>query len=616
MPETVSSDLKRTIRDKLIKGELLWHVWEDGGRLHIERPLPFLVVYRYPHDGPDEVVERIASNEAAHLVVPENNPDVQGVVVLLTELLSKKFGAFMLLEIWSDDSIEEISMPQFDIYGPMDKLPATVEGLENGLKKMPLYARKPKVNIHTSKKRSKRGIKLLLSEEEWKKMECLYLGLSVNKFYHNPDTDESYPLLVRSFLSNISDVLKKTFFHFVKIQTTHKVGNYHVFGRTHLNDAVWEVDKKLIVISDQIDFLKLITPLNSDDEWRKFRESNYKDAPHFTYRLLPVDPDKLKRQLYNIPIEKVEDPTMNFLFREKRFEVAKMLTMLGDRESKDFLYNSMLLFGEVEQPLLKVAEGILSTVEPSKNKEGNWVTAKDFARAAKEELAYLKKRWPELEANVEINDSIVGLMVSKGMLYIGKNVTIAESRVEALIQHEVGTHILTYFNGKAQPLKLLYSGVSGYEELQEGLAVLSEYLVGGLNAERLRKLAARVVAVKSMIRGESFNNTFKLLVEQYAFAPYTAFNIAMRVFRGGGLTKDAVYLRGLVKLLDYLKEGKPLEPLFIGKITEEYLSIMQELQYRNILNPIPLMPRYLEYASAQEKIKKLQKGVTVFNLIE
>src|SRR5690606_15582330 len=257
-----------------------------------------------------------------------------------------------------------------------------------------------------------------------------------------------------------------------------------------------------------------------------------------------------------------------------------------------------------------------STVSPRENKERNWVTAANFAQAAKAELAYYKKQWPDLEANVEINDSIVGLMVSKGRLYIGKNATIAEDRVEALIQHEVGTHILTYYNGKAQPLKLLYSGVYGYEELQEGLAVLSEYMVGGLNAVRLRKLAARVVAVRAMIKGKSFIDTFKVLVEQYAFSPYAAFNITMRVFRGGGLTKDAVYLRGLVKLLDYLKAGKPLEPLYIGKITEEYLSIMQELQYRNILKPAPLMPRYLEGKAAQEKIKRLKKGVTVFNLIE
>ena len=84
-------------------------------------------------------------------------------------------------------------------------------------------------------------------------------------------------------------------------------------------------------------------------------------------------------------------------------------------------------------------------------------------------------------------------MVSNGNLFIGKRVKIPESRAEALIQHEVGTHVLTYINGKNQPFQQLYCGLSGCDELQEGLAVLSEYLVGGLSPPRLRLLAGRVI---------------------------------------------------------------------------------------------------------------------------
>lgn len=617
MPEEIAeNNLIAQFEEKLTQGKLINHYWKEGGTLHIEKPLPFLVVYRYPPEAVDEVVKRMVANEAAHLIIQEDNKEVFEVVKCLAAFLSKKFGAFMLLEIWSEEDSQETAIPRFNLYGPTDKLPATVETFEKELKNLPLYARKSEVKLHASKRRSKPGQPLLLSEAEWKKMECLYLGLSINKFYFNPDTGENYPLLARSFLTNISDVLKKTFFDFVKIQTTKKIGNYHVFGRTYLNKGVWEVDQKLISISDQINFLMLITPVNSDDEWHNFQKSSFKQAPHFTYRLLPIDPDKLKRQLYNVPIEKVEDPTMNFLFREKRFEIAKMLTMLGSRETKEFLYNSLLLFGEVEQELLKISEAILATVQKSETTIAKWVTAEVFAKAARAEIAYFQRQWPEIKAKIEINPSMVGLMVSQGVLYIGENSSIAENRVEALIQHEVGTHMLTYFNGKAQPLKQLYSGVPGYEELQEGLAVLSEYLVGGLNAARIRKLAARVVAVNAMIRGETFIYTFKLLVEKYDFMPYTAFNIVMRAYRGGGLTKDAVYLKGLIKLLDYLKKGNSLEPLYIGKITENYLPIMKELQYRNILKPIPLKPRYLSDPLVQEKIKKLQKGVTLFNLIE
>ncbi len=60
-------------------------------------------------------------------------------------------------------------------------------------------------------------------------------------------------------------------------------------------------------------------------------------------------------------------------------------------------------------------------------------------------------------------------------------------------KHEVGTHILTYCNGLRQPIRQLRVGLAQNDQLQEGLAVFSEYLVGGLNNDRLRLIAARVI---------------------------------------------------------------------------------------------------------------------------
>ena len=76
----------------------------------------------------------------------------------------------------------------------------------------------------------------------------------------------------------------------------------------------------------------------------------------------------------------------------------------------------------------------------------------------------------------------------------------AGARVHALLQHEIGTHIVTHVNGSHSRCSLLGAGLAGYDETQEGLAVFAEYLVGGLTARRLRQLAARVVAVHQMAR--------------------------------------------------------------------------------------------------------------------
>ncbi len=86
-----------------------------------------------------------------------------------------------------------------------------------------------------------------------------------------------------------------------------------------------------------------------------------------------------------------------------------------------------------------------------------------------------------------------GLMVSGDQLLIGGRTRIPRRRVEALLQHEIGTHLITRYNGHHQPFRQLEVGLAGYDGFQEGLAVLAEYLVGGLSRFRMRVLAARVV---------------------------------------------------------------------------------------------------------------------------
>ena len=100
-----------------------------------------------------------------------------------------------------------------------------------------------------------------------------------------------------------------------------------------------------------------------------------------------------------------------------------------------------------------------------------------------------------------------------------------------MIQHEIGTHVVTYFNGRKQPLNIFSLGVPGYEELQEGLAVLSEYIVGGLTNTQTENYCGKGARrVQHMLLGNAFTETFALLVDQYGFQPQTAFQIVMRVW--------------------------------------------------------------------------------------
>ncbi|MHC2990355.1 hypothetical protein OB13_01665 [Pontibacter sp. HJ8] len=614
MTDTLSDSFTKSIVKSLKRGKQVRRRLPEGGLVHIDRPLPFLVLFRHPAHAPDHATADFVKASASYIIArEEQTPELRLLIREIVKAMTAEFGAFMLLEVFAAPDSTAADGPTFRVLGPELALPATTQALVNELKGIRISDR-PATVATASNQALLAGPNSLLSEEELKQLSCLMLGLEIQPIYRAGAT--VYPLLLRTLRTMVSNAIKKAVFDFVRVQTTHQPQHFQALGRQAVVPAVWRIDKQLTAISDQFRFLLLVTPINSEEAWQEFRKNKFKQDPTFQYRLMPVDADLLKRELYNIPIEKVEDPTLAFLFRDKRHELDKTLSMLADRNTPHFLYSSLQLFGDVDEQLLKVAEGILAAIpEPTRDPNTLLIPVAEFAALAEQEIAFLRSQHPGVDSGVDVRKDVVGLIVSKGRLNIGTDAKIPRSRAEALIQHEVGTHILTYFNGKAQPLQQLYVGVPGYEELQEGLAVLSEYLVGGLDQDRLRTLAARVIAVHHLTKGCSFTDNFCRLKEAYKFDDETAFGIAMRVHRGGGLTKDAVYLRGLVHLLRYLKEGNELEPLLIGKIRQEYIPIVQELIYRQVLRPAPIKPRYLLDPAVKPKLEKLKAGISVFNLL-
>src|SRR5690606_33803358 len=127
------------------------------------------------------------------------------------------------------------------------------------------------------------------------------------------------------------------------------------------------------------------------------------------------------------------------------------------------------------------------------------------------------------------------MMVSHGTFYIDASIRLPRARLQPLIQHEIGTHVVTRHNGRRQALRQLEVGLAQYDPLQEGLGVLAEYLAGYLPGERLRVLAARVVAVDMAIHGKGIPAIFDVLHHNHALPTDDAFDVAVRALRGGGL---------------------------------------------------------------------------------
>jgi uncharacterized protein (TIGR02421 family) len=372
------------------------------------------------------------------------------------------------------------------------------------------------------------------------------------------------------------------------------------------------VDRALSDIASSFRFLLDVTPIDlvraRDDFFRTGR------PPHFEYRPLADDPALTNARLGDVAVNEVEDPMVASLLQAKQHELSLMVQMLTCRGSTDFLSLSIEAFGTVGPDLLREAHDILGAVPASAPDPGPWLDADAFVQIARAELDRYRAFGPDIESHVELREGSTGVMVSNGDVLVAPTARVSAARADALVHHEIGTHVVTYVNGAHQQLRTLAGGLAGHEETQEGLAVLGEYLAGGLTANRLRQLAARVIAVHEMITGADFADVHRGLVDAGVSATQ-GFTITMRVFRSGGLTKDAVYLRGLRELVDHLAAGQSLDTLWLGKMPLSAVPLVEELHRRGVLSDPLLTPRHLDLPGAPARLAGLTEVTSLTSLV-
>ncbi len=602
--------LLQNISDSFKRGKSIRRNLSLNSKLAIDQKLPYLCVYRFK-EKPDAYTASLLKTQGAYLIA-NARLDISELLDSIITIAIKDFKSFMIIEIWHDETA--IDGTNIRLLYPGGKVSATVEAFEKGFNEFRKILPRTKILLEDTNQRYPQNLSPLIELDELKKTGTLLIGIAIHALFRDADDKNYYPLFFRKVRRKFADVIKLAAFEFVRVQSDNKFEHYLMLGKTRLDNLVRSADKRISEISEKMNFILRVTPVNTTAEWGNFQKNKYSKPPHFTYRLISLDPEIEKRKLFAIPIENIEHPTLAFLLRDKRMELEKQLVMLEERGTKKFLHTSQSIYGEIDESVKVAAKSLLNDEMPNEQTEYNTINAVDFARVAEAELDKYRKNFPQLQLRVQVKDSVSGLIVSASELSVGKDLNISEERVEALLQHEVGTHMLTYCNGHMQPLRLMYAGFAGYEQLQEGMAVLSEFFVGGLNINRLKLLAARVIAVDALINGANFIETYNMLCDDYGFSAKTSFTITMRVHRGGGYTKDAIYLKGLMQLLNFIKDGGDINHLYGGKFALEHLPLIEELMQLKILKK-PYLPAYLLTDQAKEKIRRIKKGIHLKDLI-
>ncbi|MBW2533280.1 MAG: DUF1704 domain-containing protein, partial [Deltaproteobacteria bacterium] len=600
-----------------------------GGQLYIERPLPFICLYRQPHAERDLGTRRLVTGEAAFLIASTHTNQQRSLRALLEAIATpmiQRFGAYLVLEIWagppaSDEAGGEPPgpSPRFALVPPSRKdLVPTVETLSRYLGRVRILKRGATVVTSGEQLRARPPRPAIFPRVPGPQSPLQYLGMEVRPIYRN-GSGELFPLVLRNLRRQVSVAIRRTFHRFTATFSREVPLDYKALGQRRLVRSLRRIDDQLAAVASQFDLVLEVTPANVDEAWAEFRRSRFERAPTFYYRPLPVDPIAVKRRLFAISTDRIEEPTLAELFRENQLNIDRELSALLDRGTSRFLHQSLTVFGTVSDDLWDSAQELVRRL-PARERGGGGgpsVSAAELAARAQQEVDRYRERYAGFTSTVQVRDDIfAGLLVSRGNLFIGSHMAVPENRADALIQHEIGTHALTYHNGLAQPFKQLALGLPGYDELQEGLAVIAEYLVGGLSKARLRLLGGRVIAARLLLDGATFIDTFRVLNHDSRFDQRTAFTIATRVYRGGGLTKDAAYLRGLIYLTRYLRKGGAIEPLLVGKVGPRHVRIVEELLARQVLRPPMVRPLYLDRPEVGARLARLREATSLLELVK
>ena len=138
----ISNKLIDEISQQLANNQPVRRKLHKHGRIHIDRQLPFLCLYRHPVERNDQGTETLLLGQAAYLETladPAMQNKISKLITNIVKTQSEVFGAFLLIELWSSEEYEEteqLAKPAFHLHAPRQNAPNKVlDSFENALLK-------------------------------------------------------------------------------------------------------------------------------------------------------------------------------------------------------------------------------------------------------------------------------------------------------------------------------------------------------------------------------------------------------------------------------------------------------------------------------------------------
>lgn len=414
-----------------------------------------------------------------------------------------------------------------------------------------------------------------------KHKKTLVLATEVKKSYCDELSGDVYPEIIQDIKEGLKNSIVENARFFVNKHSVLNIKKKYDLLTSEVDPYVAITDYQLYKKLKHFDVLNFVNPKNLDSEKKKFFKNKFRVNPNFSYKPLNIDTSDLKSELFGLPTSSISDVSLQRLYSDVVNYYADEVEMLTLRDSEKFLYMSLKIYGRPSDDEIDKAKYFLSSPDLVEKDSPILTDVEILGRFHDFVKDYKLKGKVEMGANMP---SQAVFIPSKNLLRIRKGIVISEKQMKGLGHHEIGVHMLTTANALEQPLKVFRLGLPMNVMTQEGLAIYNEYLCDSFNVKRLKELSLRVLAVDHMIRTYNFKETFLFLTEEWDVDQDAAFDLTVRVYRGGGFTKDYLYFRGFSQIKSLHESGHSLDNLLIGKTSHHYLELINELVTRGLIN--------------------------------
>ncbi len=343
------------------------------------------------------------------------------------------------------------------------------------------------------------------------------------------------------------------------------------------NKILQSIDTKIYLIDTQIKLLKYINPQNLEEQRILFLE-NPTFSPQFIYRPCNLDFVQMRNDLKRIPeIDHILSP----LYKEKITELLWKISLLESLDSENFSECSKQVFGSINKSIyqhalrfIKKNSDIIDDTSPILDTKKSIEVLNNFLK--KYHLGHWKIKI--------IEDSVSDIQVTKlDTILLKKNASFSKNRLEALLVHEIGTHVFRFENGKLQPLKILERGTANYLKTEEGLAIWNQNQLG-LNFGMKNLTAALHIITIYMAEKLSFVDLFHFLKNTHNLNNEVAWKHCIKTKRGlknteqkSVFTKDSIYFIGNREIEKFVSRGGNVHDLYVGKISVTDLPLVQKI---------------------------------------